>query len=153
MISAACDRARAWVSLDLDGGLSTFEKRLLDRHLDACDPCRSFAQDSARFTLALRDAALEPAHVAVELPRRRGSLVSSAVAGLGAVAAVAAAAIVAFGPSTSSPSPRADRGTLASGLALLATNSDALGARQHALPKTSPARVAGSVRGTFDLPA
>lgn len=153
MTSAVCDRARAWVSLDLDGGLSTFEKRLLDRHLDGCDPCRLFAEESARFTLMLRDAPLVPARVEVELPRRRGSLVSSAVAGLGAVAAVAAAAVVAFSPHNTASSPRADSGTLASGLAVLATNSDALGARQHALPKTTPSRVVGPVRGAFDLPA
>src|SRR4051794_6935881 len=107
MTSAVCDRARAWVSLDLDGGLSTFEKRLLDRHLDACDGCHRFAEESAPFTLTLREAALEPAHVVLDLPRRRGSLVSSALAGVGSVAAVAAAAVLAFSSHSASQSPRA----------------------------------------------
>jgi hypothetical protein len=152
-MSAVCDRARAWVSLDLDGGLSTFEKRLLDRHLDGCDSCRAFADESIQFTLALREAALEPAHVVVELPRRHGSVISSALAGVGSVAAVAAAAIIAFGSHPSSPAPRASAsGQLASGLAILATNADALGARQHTLPKATP-YIAGSVRGTFGVPA
>ena len=153
MRSAACDRARSWASLDLDGGLSTFEKRLLDRHLDACDACRGFAADAARFTLELRTTVLEPAHVEVVLPQRRGSFVSSALAGVGAAAAVAAAAVLAFGSHPGSQSPRAAiSGQLASGLAVLATNSDALGVRQHMLPSGTP-RVAGSVRGTFGQPA
>jgi hypothetical protein len=152
MTSAVCDRARAWVSLDLDGGLSTFEKRLLDRHLDTCDSCRSFADESAQFTLTLREAALEPAHVVIELPRRRGSVVSSALAGVGSVAAVAVAAILAFG-SHSTQTPRlAASGQLASGLAILTTNADALGVRQHELPNATP-HIAGSVRGTFGVPA
>lgn len=153
MISAVCDRARAWVSLDLDGGLSTFEKRLLDRHLDGCTDCRAFAQDSAHFTLELRSAPLLPAHVALQLPRRRSTVVSSAVAGLGSIAAVAAAAMLAFGTHGVSHAPaRASSGPLASGLATLATNADALGVRQHALPSGTPARIAGSVRGTFGVP-
>lgn len=152
MISAACDRARAWVSLDLDGGLSTFEKRLLDRHLDGCTGCRAFAVESARFTLALRSAPLQPAHLALDLPRRRSTVVSSAFAGLGSVAAVAAAAVFAFGSHGSSGAPlRAASGPLASGLATLATNSDAMGVRQHQLPRSTP-RIAGSIRGTFGTP-
>ena len=153
MRSAVCDRARAWVSSDLDGGLSTFEKRLLDRHLDGCGECRAFAEESARFTLALRAAPLEPAYVAVELPRRRGTFVSSALAGVGAAAAVAAAAVFAFGSHPGSQLPRAAiSGQLASGLAVLATNADAMGVRQHTMPNGTP-RVAGSVRGTFGQPA
>jgi hypothetical protein len=149
--SQVCDRARAWVSLDLDGGLSTFEKRLLDRHLDGCDDCRGFAEESARFTLTLRTAALVPAHVELELPRR-GSVVSSALAGLGAVAAVAAAAVIAFAPHSSSQPPRVTaNGALAGGLATLATNSDAMGVRQHKLPRSTP-RIATDVRGHFGLP-
>jgi predicted anti-sigma-YlaC factor YlaD len=151
-MSAACDRARAWVSLDLDGGLSTFEKRLLDRHLDTCDPCHAFAEESAQFTLVLRDAALEPAHVVVELPRRRGSVVSSALAGVGSVAAVAAAAILAFGSHSSTQTPRVSTsGPFASGLAILATNAEAdvLGLRQNELPNVTHR----AVRGTFGFPA
>ena len=152
MRSAVCDRARAWVSLDLDGGLSTFEKRLLDRHLDGCGECCGFAEESARFTLALRAAALEPAHVEVELPRR-SSFVASAIAGVGSIAAVAAAAVLAFAPHSSAPPPRVTaNGALASGLTTLATNSDALGVRQHSLPRDTP-RLVGEVRGTFGLPA
>jgi hypothetical protein len=150
--TAVCDRARAWVSLDLDGGLSTFEKRLLDRHLDGCTDCHRFAEESAQFTLALRAAALEPAVVDVELPRR-GSVVSSAIAGIGSIAAVAAAAVLAFSPQSASKPPRVTAdGVLASGLATLATNSDALGVRQHSLPRDTP-HLVGEVRGTFGVPA
>lgn len=141
------------MSLDLDGGLSTFEKRLLDRHLDTCGECRGFAADAARITLELRTAVLEPAHVEIALPRHRGSFVSSALAGVGAVAAVAAAAVLAFGSHPASQTPRAaTSGQLASGLAVLATNSDALGVRQHMLSNGTP-RLAGSVRGAFGQPA
>jgi ferric-dicitrate binding protein FerR (iron transport regulator) len=151
MTSAACDRARAWVSLDLDGGLSTFEKRLLDRHLDACGECHSFAEGAAQLTVQLRAAPLEPAHLAITLPRRR-SVIPSAIAGIGAAAAVAAAAVLAFGSHSGARAPHvAASHELVSGLAVLTTNADAIGVPQHELPKSST-RFATSVRGTFGLP-
>jgi anti-sigma factor RsiW len=150
VISAACDRARAWASLDIDGGLSTFEKRLLDRHLDGCGECRTFAEQAALFTLTLRSAPLEPAHVVVDVPRRRGTFVSSAVASVGSIAAVAAAAMLAFGHHGSTAAPQR-HSALAAGLATLATNADSMGVRQHELPVGTP-RLVGSVRGTFGTP-
>jgi anti-sigma factor RsiW len=136
--------------VDIDGGLSTFEKRLLDRHLDGCGECRTFAEEAALFTLTLRSAALEPAHVVIAVPRRRGSFVSSAVASVGSIAAVAAAAMLAFGTHNSTTAPER-HGALASGLATLATNADSMGVRQHELPSGTPLLV-GAVRGTFGIP-
>ena len=124
---------------------------MLDRHLDGCGECRGFAEESARFTFTLRSAALEPAHVEIDLPRRRGRVVSSAIASVGSVAAVAAAAILAFGTHSSTPGPTRS-GALASGLATLATNADAMGVRQHTLPSGTPRTVASFVRGTYGIP-
>jgi predicted anti-sigma-YlaC factor YlaD len=137
--------------VDIDGGLSTFEKRLLDRHLDGCGECRTFAEDAALFTLTLRSAPLEPAHVVVDVPRRRRRVsVSGAVASVASVAAVVAAAMLVFAPHGSTRTPPGTT-ALASGLATLALNADSLGMRQHELPRGTP-RFAGAVRGTYGVP-
>ena len=43
-----CDRARAWVSLKLDGELSELEGFMLESHLARCEACRAFATDAVR---------------------------------------------------------------------------------------------------------
>ena len=66
-----CDRARAWVSRELDGELSEFERVLLAAHVADCAPCRSFKADVAAITAELRSAPLERLGRRVELPLRR----------------------------------------------------------------------------------
>jgi predicted anti-sigma-YlaC factor YlaD len=58
--SAACERARASVSRDLDGELSELSRRGLRRHLARCPDCAQYAVDVEWFTALLRDAPAEP---------------------------------------------------------------------------------------------
>jgi predicted anti-sigma-YlaC factor YlaD len=73
---AACERARAWVSLRLDGELSELERALLDAHLAGCGDCRAAATGVEGQTRAMRAAPLEPLPATPVLPRlrSRGSL-------------------------------------------------------------------------------
>lgn len=70
----ACDRARTWLSLRLDGELSEIEGALLDAHLARCEPCRTAAAAAEAVTQAIRAVPLETPALAVSLPRARGSL-------------------------------------------------------------------------------
>jgi anti-sigma factor RsiW len=87
--SHACDRARAWVSLELDGELSQLERSLLDSHLAGCAACRAFKIDAVGVTAELRAAPLARLDRPITLPSRR----RIAVRPLEAAAAVLAAAI------------------------------------------------------------
>jgi hypothetical protein len=92
---AACDCARTYVSLELDGELSELELRLLSAHLDRCESCRVYRDDVRTFTTGIREAAFEapsrrvriPARVKAELPIHQ-------------LGAVAAALVVLVGTST-----------------------------------------------------
>jgi predicted anti-sigma-YlaC factor YlaD len=54
-----CARTGQWVSLRLDSELSELEGRLLDLHLERCDPCKAFAESVTALTASLREAPLE----------------------------------------------------------------------------------------------
>jgi anti-sigma factor RsiW len=86
-----CDRARAWVSLKVDGELSELEGLMLGSHLARCETCRAFAADAVGFTTALRTAPLEPLDRPVSLPIGRRSMRRAAQ--FGAAAALVAAAV------------------------------------------------------------
>ncbi|HVN60370.1 MAG TPA: zf-HC2 domain-containing protein [Gaiellaceae bacterium] len=86
-----CDRARAWVSLRLDGELSELEGYMLDSHLVRCAACRAFAADAAGFTTALRAAELVPLERDVSLPTGRRTMRRTVQ--FGAAAALVAAAV------------------------------------------------------------
>ena len=93
MRTVRCDRARARVSLELDGELSEFEVSLLERHLQRCAACAAFASDARAATELLRAEPLEPAPQ-FWVPRRiTATRVAARVAAV--TAAAAAAAIVA----------------------------------------------------------
>ena len=62
---------RAWISADLDGELSELESTRLRSHLDHCESCSTFESDVATFTVALRDASLEPLSSPLVAPSRR----------------------------------------------------------------------------------
>lgn len=66
----ACDRARTYASLRLDGELSDFENALLEAHLESCGACRAFAGDVIALTAHLRSAELERLPRPLELPIR-----------------------------------------------------------------------------------
>lgn len=94
MTPVQCERTREWISLELDGMLSSFEAALLRRHLRRCGECRLFAADVRDHTALLRAAPLErPA--AIALPPARTRIGRSVAGVLGAsVAAIAAAVLL-----------------------------------------------------------
>jgi hypothetical protein len=104
---SGCERAREWVSLELDGELSELEGALLRAHLDRCAACAAFANGVRTFTRELRAAPLEePAR----MPLLPGAARRVRVRTLQAVAAAAAvgAAVVLGGlaGALSSSAPR-----------------------------------------------
>jgi ferric-dicitrate binding protein FerR (iron transport regulator) len=90
VLSRSCERARNWVSLDLDDELSEFESAMLRAHTVRCAACAAFQAETAAFTSRLRLAPLEPMPAPVVLPTRRRSV--SRIAQVGAAAAVAVVA-------------------------------------------------------------
>ena len=87
--SGTCERAREWISLELDGELSELERGLLRAHVRRCAACSAFAVESRAATRVLRTAALE--HPADVLTAPRVPRVS--VRGIQAAAAAAAIAV------------------------------------------------------------
>jgi Putative zinc-finger len=103
VLPRSCERARSWVSLDLDAELSELEGAMLRAHLERCGPCATFQAEATVSTYRLRLAPLEPLLAPVVLPSRRRS--ASRALQVGAAAAVA---VVATGIGTllaSSPPP------------------------------------------------
>ncbi len=113
-----CERARQWVSAELDGRLSEFEQALLDGHLSGCAECSSFRASTTRFTQELRAAPLERLETPIAISRARRRFpfrIAPAVAAL-AVMAVGLGSILASGDvrpgsavSQAPPSPVGDQ--------------------------------------------
>jgi predicted anti-sigma-YlaC factor YlaD len=96
MVHGKCDRARQWASLELDGELSSFERALLENHLDGCPSCAQFRAEIGTLTGALRAAPHEPfAGVVLGRVRRRVGLRLAPAAAAMAVAAVGLGSILA----------------------------------------------------------
>jgi Putative zinc-finger len=90
-----CDRAREFVSVQLDGELTEHELDSLETHLRFCPECSAWAKHVRDVTLCLREASVEvPADAFVLRRQGRRWRVSSAVA-LGAAAAIVATMFVA----------------------------------------------------------
>jgi len=85
-----CERARQWVSLRIDDELTELEDALLQKHLEACGPCRSFAARLNATTELLRQTPQEQPQIEYAPRARRpaGFPVGRRVA----IAAIAAAA-------------------------------------------------------------
>jgi hypothetical protein len=66
----ACDRAREWSSLALDGELSGFEQALLEAHLDRCADCHAFVTDVGDATGLLRSSVPERPSTPISIPGR-----------------------------------------------------------------------------------
>jgi predicted anti-sigma-YlaC factor YlaD len=87
--SRTCERARAWISVEIDGELSDFESILLRSHLVRCESCKTFKLDGAAFTRRLREASLETMSRPVTISRRRSvAFMAFRVPGAAALAAV-----------------------------------------------------------------
>jgi anti-sigma factor RsiW len=87
---ASCEQAARFVSLDLDGELSRFERALLKRHLGRCARCTEEARRTAALTALLRSVPLEEMSMPVGVSRRRGSRLT-VIQSVAAVACVAVA--------------------------------------------------------------
>jgi predicted anti-sigma-YlaC factor YlaD len=89
-----CERARAWVSLELDGELSQLEQALLAAHLRRCATCAASAAEMRALTAELRTAPLQRPGIRFELPERararRGRSVALRLALAATLAALAA---------------------------------------------------------------
>ena len=114
-MSTHCERARQWVSAELDGRLSEFEQALLDGHLKGCAACSTFRATAHRFTDELRSAPLEHLErpVAVSRARRRVSFrLAPAVAALAVTAvglgSILASSVVRPGSAVNQPSQAPD---------------------------------------------
>ncbi len=153
MRAAHCDRARFWISLQLDGVLSDFEAAMLEQHVVRCAECHSFRADAAQQTAMLRTASLERVTVPVDLPARPKPL-RHALAGLGTLAASAAAAVISLHVvSGSHAAPSAARGAVArpAALAVLVVDGNTMGVRREGAH--TPKSDGSIVRGTYGLPA
>lgn len=96
MMQGKCDRARQWASLELDGELSSFERALLENHVEGCPSCAEFHAEIGGLTTALRAAPYEPFEgVVLGRTRRRVHLRLAPAAAAMAVAAVGLGSIVA----------------------------------------------------------
>jgi len=65
-----CERARQWSSLRLDGELSELEGALLEKHLETCGSCVSFAERLTATALSLRMTPPEAPRIRFEIPKR-----------------------------------------------------------------------------------
>jgi predicted anti-sigma-YlaC factor YlaD len=90
-LKAGCERAREWVSLELDDELSELGAARLHRHLCRCSACESLSIGVNAATELLRDAPLEQPSIEVTLPRRRAPIRRASLAA--AVAAIVAGAL------------------------------------------------------------
>src|SRR5690349_17091868 len=96
MVHGKCDRARQWASLELDGELSSFERALLENHLEGCPSCAQFRAEIGSLTGALRAAPLEPfAGVVLGRVRRHVRIRLAPAAAAMAVAAVGLGSVLA----------------------------------------------------------
>ena len=98
--TSVCERARAWVSLALDGELSELERRLLDAHVGRCAACDAFAAELEGVVEGLRSTPLtRRAGGCHRRPAGAGAThrpVRASRAGAAAVAAAAAAGLAMF---------------------------------------------------------
>jgi predicted anti-sigma-YlaC factor YlaD len=86
---AACDRARQWVSADVDDELSRFERVLLAAHTAACPSCREFHAATIAITTTLRTTPLERPERLIEIGRVRRRLRARVAPAVAAMAVVA----------------------------------------------------------------
>jgi Putative zinc-finger len=94
--AVACERTRAYVSLELDGELSEFERGFLMSHLRRCASCEAYRSEVGVFTKHIREASVEAPSRGVRVPVRA----ESRFAGHQLGAAAAAAAVVVVGIAT-----------------------------------------------------
>src|SRR5215204_4052519 len=103
---ALCERARSWAALAPDREISELERKLLDRHLAACESCRAFAHEVDAVTMLIRTEELVPLTHPISVPHWRRHV--GLTARLGSLGAAAAVALMAIGIASRAPLPTAD---------------------------------------------
>src|SRR5262245_15170217 len=93
-LNQPCDRARAAISMELDGELSELDRHRMQRHLARCEACRGFQEDASTFTMRLRLAPLEPVPVPMGGRFRRRGRRSAGAISISSAAAVAVAGLL-----------------------------------------------------------
>src|SRR5262245_58087449 len=93
VLPRSCERARSWISLDLDAELSELEGAMLRSHVDRCAPCATYQSEVTALTYRLRLAPLEPLLAPVVLPSRRRSVSRALQVGAAAAVAIVATSI------------------------------------------------------------
>jgi predicted anti-sigma-YlaC factor YlaD len=92
-----CERTRAYVSLEIDGELSEFEREFLTTHLVRCSDCRAYRANVDAVTREIRETPLEvpTRRVSISVPAapRRRRVAHLARYPLGAAAAFAVALV------------------------------------------------------------
>jgi hypothetical protein len=136
--SGRCERARQWASLRVDGELSELEDGLLDKHLEGCAVCRSFAEGLTAATVLLRATPREQPQIPYALPERR--LIRLPVGRRAAIVAVAAAAALGsfVGSSFQRPAPAPSSVTVPQ-VSLLTRDMNQLRQLPHQTKRLTPA--------------
>jgi predicted anti-sigma-YlaC factor YlaD len=119
-----CERARHAMSADMDAELSPFEGTFLAAHVRRCPKCRSFQEQVAGITAAVRQAPLESLRWPVALPAAPARRWQPArrLASASALAAVVLVALVGFATTPNRSTWRGDGALVASALDRPATN-------------------------------
>src|ERR1700730_6077647 len=105
VLKSGCERAREWVSLELDDELSELEHAQLRAHLGRCMACAGFAQGVRGTTLALRAAPLEVPGEVVTFSAARSRALRVLQVGAAAAAVALAVGLGSLVGSLTSPSP------------------------------------------------
>jgi predicted anti-sigma-YlaC factor YlaD len=158
----ACERARSWVSLGLDGELSELESRLLRAHLGRCVACMEFAAEIEALVVELRTAPPEAVPGTLQVPawrRRPAAPVTRVASRAAAVAAAAAAGIAMFSLGVGSVGDVSDGTTQQAPIIVDATTlsnteqeiADFRDARRATLLSSVPSQAAASRTGTNAL--
>jgi predicted anti-sigma-YlaC factor YlaD len=116
-----CDSARESFSAGLDGEASELELRSAERHRQTCETCRAFAESATRTTSRVRGARplVPPLTFA---PPRRSSPVRRWTATVGAVASLAAMAMLGVFVSEQTHQPASRHASAPMKVALLSPN-------------------------------
>ena len=111
VLPVECERARAWVSVELDSELSEVEEALLRAHVGRCAACADFARDVDGLTQEIRTTwPLRPVARRVSLHRRRAARRTLQLGTAAAVVAIAAGFGSLAGSLTSHPVPPSHSG-------------------------------------------
>jgi predicted anti-sigma-YlaC factor YlaD len=134
-VNDSCRRCREWVSLELDVGLSEFERALMSRHLAGCPECSDFAGGVRETTELLRRVApAQPSRSYAVARRRRLPLAVRAAPVAAAIVATLATLTATRLVGTTTHSPAGTRLTPAGDLASMRQTR-----RQQLLPSAADA--------------